>query len=380
MTHASRFLAAALCSSLLLAACSRHDEAAATRAAPASSLSAEPAARATPTPAPTSNQATPGAALANAPAPGDYLSSAWALAHKQSDPAVLAESARLEALGHELYRKHQDADALVQYERALDAAATGSAYYKYGNSLSNVNRLDDTIKAYAIAIELGYEHPEAVHYNTACALSRKGDFQRAHDELRSAVAAGYASERKILNDPDLANLRAQPDWAARWAALRPTLEALIGEYRVYGDRDDHDFYTFCPDSQVVTSTNESVDGSCCQSHLYGTLQKQGSDFTVDWYVKCGKQGQGKKESTANWPYVPCQPYKSCSKEVTCKPRKPAKPDKLFDEKELAAQTLSAFPEDYQSGDKGYVPASAPANECAQVAEVASRYRPQAARR
>lgn len=330
----------------------------------------------TPTPAPAEPTANP---TPRAP----YLEVSWAREHKSQDSTALAESSRLEALGHELYRKHQDTEALLQYERALDAAATGSVYYKYGNSLSNVNRLPDAIQAYAIALELGYEHPEAVNYNTACALSRQGNFEGAHAKLTEAVAAGYAAERKILTDPDLANLRAQPDWSARHSLLHPTLEALVGEFRTYDDRDMNDFYTLCPNNQVVIDRRQSIDDSCCEAKEYGTLRQQGHDFVVDWYVKCGHVGQGKKESTENWPVVVCQPFSKCSKEVTCRPahvqgKAAEPPTKLFSDKDLLTQGRMVFPTEYNTGDSFYVPATAPAKECAQVAEIAKQYAAKAA--
>jgi hypothetical protein len=330
----------------------------------------------TPTPSPAEPTANPTPKV-------PYLEVSWARAHESQDSTARAESSRREALGHELYRKHQDPEALLQYERALDAAATGSVYYKYGNSLSNVDRLDDAIQAYTIALELGYEHPEAVNYNTACALSRKREVERAHAKLTEAVAAGYAAERKLLTDPDLANLRAQPDWSARYSLLHPTLKALVGEFRTYDDRDMNDFYVLCPNNQVVIDRRQSIDDSCCEAKEYGTLRQQGHDFFVDWYVKCGHVGRGKKESTENWPVVVCQPFSQCSKEVTCRTaqmqgKAAEPPTKLFSDKDLLTEGRMAFPTEYNTGDRFYVPATAPAKECAAVAEVAKQYGSKAA--
>jgi len=51
------------------------------------------------------------------------------------------------------------------------------------------------------------------HYNLACGLSLAGDTAGSALALESAVARGFHDWAHIRTDPDLANLRATPEYA-----------------------------------------------------------------------------------------------------------------------------------------------------------------------
>ena len=182
----------------------------------------------------------------------DVLSVAWVQQKSKADPAAAAKAQALELEAHRLYQSGKDADAVRLYERAALEHATASLYYRFANSLSNVDRLEDAVKAYLIADDLGYEHPELVHYNLACAYSRLEQREPAFQSLDQAIQSGYSATDKLATDPDLAFLRGLPEWKQRLALYRPEVGELVGRYVEYDYRDIQDHYLLCPGGGVVT--------------------------------------------------------------------------------------------------------------------------------
>ena len=130
----------------------------------------------------------------------------------EADKQELSEKLRLE--GFALYQRHKDAEAVKKYEEALKQSESAQLYYDYGNSLSNLkDRLEDSIKAYQKALELGYSQSNLVHYNIACVYSRTGKISEAYGALQKALDAGYKQVEYFEKDSDLANLRKDSGWA-----------------------------------------------------------------------------------------------------------------------------------------------------------------------
>lgn len=50
------------------------------------------------------------------------------------------------------------------------------------------------------------------HYNLACSWSNLGKIDKAFSEIYTAVVLGYDDIDYILNDPDLENIRKQPEF------------------------------------------------------------------------------------------------------------------------------------------------------------------------
>jgi len=245
-----------------------------------------------------------------------FLSASWAATQAQTDAAAAAKAEALRAQGYELYKRKNDAAAVARYEAALALHASGRLYYDYANSLSNVDRLADSVRAYDIAIAIGYEHPEIALYNGACALSRMRDAEAAYARLGQAIARGYQAFGKIDRDPDLANLRARSDWTARYAELHPPLLApLVGQLGFAEPRDDT-VYTVCPDNRVIYSMSSPLDESCCGGVQRGQLLKKGDAIVIHWSELCGRRGVGGRKNRHD-EYEGCQPYRSCSK-VVCR--------------------------------------------------------------
>jgi hypothetical protein len=129
----------------------------------------------------------------------------------------IAEANSLLEEGFSLYKAHNDITAISKYEEALKHYASAEIYYRYGNSLSNIPRLEDAIKAYKVAIELNYDKPYLVFYNIACVYSKMQNSKDAFANLELAIKNGYKNFSYIENDTDLTWLHSQPEWKDWWA-------------------------------------------------------------------------------------------------------------------------------------------------------------------
>lgn len=102
------------------------------------------------------------------------------------------------------------AEALVEFEQA-DARLPGDPHVL--RNLSGLylaaGRPGDALAAIERALRLG-PVDASVLYNQACAFARLGETEAALRALEQAVRAGFNRGSKILEDPDLAALRASP--------------------------------------------------------------------------------------------------------------------------------------------------------------------------
>lgn len=255
----------------------------------------------------------------------DYLSKSWAMymnrvpgGHAKNSESPVEERAAAEILrkeAHALYKKKNDAEAVLKYEEAISHWANGKIYYNYGNSLSNVSRLEDSIKAYEIALQLGYEKPEMALYNTACAYSRLKTVAPAYDFLAKAIHRGYNAFKFIEKDPDMEFLRSQPDWKERINALVPEevrlgTDKFVGTLEVMTPRDSES-YTLCPSGKLVYDSYVGTDGSCCGATHTGTWSVESGDLVVDWTESCSASGSGEVVMSTG----ACDQYDSCTKKV-----------------------------------------------------------------
>lgn len=113
------------------------------------------------------------------------------------------------------YKAKKDDLAISKYEEALKHDQTPEIYYRYGNSLSNVGRLDEAIQAYQWALG-DYDKSYLVLYNLACAYSKMKKSKAALKYLDLAIKNGYHYFDHIQNDADLIFLRSQPEWKDWW--------------------------------------------------------------------------------------------------------------------------------------------------------------------
>src|SRR5262249_8743786 len=59
----------------------------------------------------------------------------------------------------------------------------------------------------------------AANYNLACIYSRQKRSNDALDSLRAAVAAGFDDQKSLIGDPDLANVRQNPEFKSILASV-----------------------------------------------------------------------------------------------------------------------------------------------------------------
>jgi len=127
---------------------------------------------------------------------------------------ILSRAKLLNEEGYKLYKLKKDKEAIEKYKRAIDLIEDPLFYFNYGNSLSNVDKYEEAIKAYLKAMRLGYFPGYLALYNVACAYCRLGNSKEAYFYLHLAIDEGYRNYKYIQTDPDLDNLRKDKNWKA----------------------------------------------------------------------------------------------------------------------------------------------------------------------
>jgi beta-lactamase regulating signal transducer with metallopeptidase domain/Flp pilus assembly protein TadD len=127
----------------------------------------------------------------------------------RSDPRFgeLRRTAREEKIEASKHR----ADRLVQRFREFQASRTakGGAFHHLGKELLEVGRYDVAAQAFQESAARGYREGASL-YNTACALSLKGDKAAALDYLEKSLEAGFDDPNLFRKDEDLDNVRGEP--------------------------------------------------------------------------------------------------------------------------------------------------------------------------
>lgn len=118
------------------------------------------------------------------------------------------ESNRLFLKGLNSYKNDKNLDSAEYYfVQSILKEPTSKAYYELGNVLLEKKKYDNTLKAYGLAEQLGYEPYSKILYNTACVFSLKDENEMSGKYLEFAIQAGYSNIENINKDPDLLNLR-----------------------------------------------------------------------------------------------------------------------------------------------------------------------------
>ena len=127
----------------------------------------------------------------------------------KEEERIYVQKKNYEALNLYQSKKYDEAvsiysDSLLQYSEFKD-------YYIFGCCLDSVNRIDDAIKAYTIAIETGGENDKFINYNISCCYMKKFEFDNGLKYLEKAIKLGYEYEN-IFSDSDYTNFRNQENW------------------------------------------------------------------------------------------------------------------------------------------------------------------------
>ncbi|HEY6065526.1 MAG TPA: tetratricopeptide repeat protein, partial [Thermoanaerobaculia bacterium] len=127
----------------------------------------------------------------------------------RSDPGFieLRRNLRTEKIEASRHR----ADRLAERSRELQASRStkGGPLYNIGKELLDVGRYDAAAEAFRAAAARGHREGASL-YNTACALSLKGDKAQALDYLQKSLEAGFDDVNLFRKDDDLDNVRGEP--------------------------------------------------------------------------------------------------------------------------------------------------------------------------
>lgn len=130
-------------------------------------------------------------------------------------------------------------EAIINFEQLRSASSQdGEQWYKVGSRLLSLRDFDRAVFALTQAVEhLGYEGASA-KYNLACTYALKGDRELALDWLEKSINAGFGSEDKLRQDPDIASLRGD----ARFKKIEE-LSRILSLSQAAVDSDDEGQYS-----------------------------------------------------------------------------------------------------------------------------------------
>jgi dienelactone hydrolase len=106
------------------------------------------------------------------------------------------------------------AEAATAYEKVLELEPGHAGAMQWlGVVQLQANRPEAAAAAFERAVAAGARNPQTL-YNLACARARAGRVEPALDALEQAFAAGPVDRAHMVEDPDLASLRAHPRFRA----------------------------------------------------------------------------------------------------------------------------------------------------------------------
>lgn len=118
------------------------------------------------------------------------------------------EATELFLKGMNSYKNEVNLDsAEIYFTRSILKQPTAKAYYELGNVMLDKKKYDNTLKAYGLAEQLGFEPYSKILYNTSCVYSLKEEDEMAGKYLEYSIQAGYTNMDNINKDPDLQYLR-----------------------------------------------------------------------------------------------------------------------------------------------------------------------------
>lgn len=134
---------------------------------------------------------------------------------KREPNSISARHAR----GIALAQLGQYEEALIEFRKVARAEpAHIKARNNMGLSLLHLGRLDEAEEAFLRVINLDQNYADA-HYNLACIHSLQQSFNKCLEELeRVKLLDGFAA-RDPTSDPDLANVRGDPEYGPRFKEL-----------------------------------------------------------------------------------------------------------------------------------------------------------------
>lgn len=138
----------------------------------------------------------------------------------QSDKAITSKTKALLNEAYVLLKLKKNEEAITKFEEAFEIGTDAEGYYKYGNALSNTAKLEESILAYDLSIELGYEKEYNAIYNKGCSYSLLKNAEESFKNILLAVDKGYTAIPYMEKDPDLEYVRSLPEWKAKYKEIK----------------------------------------------------------------------------------------------------------------------------------------------------------------
>ncbi len=253
----------------------------------------------------------------------DFLSREWAVYHQSFLNGRSVEHSAMRASkskaaskmqkGIQFYKIKKDSAAIREYEGAIDLYPLAELYYHYGNSLANLNRLEDSIHAYKISLSISnweyndeYSRTELIFYNLACSHSRLNKLDEAYTYLAQAVDRGYNAFVNIEQDPDMENLRKQPDWKEKIQKWRQEYSynenTVAGKIKDAGPRASNIYY-LCKNGIALFAIQDLCRGNRdLMGYRKGIWRLMNGDITIDISEFCEPSYVISKEEKEKYDY------------------------------------------------------------------------------
>lgn len=100
-------------------------------------------------------------------------------------------------------------EAKENYLSALQYNSNPETYYNLGSLLFDLNDFKNSIKAFTISGDLGYNRPDYAYYNAACAASLSKSTYETLYNFELALMNGYNHWNYLMKDKDIEYLRNQ---------------------------------------------------------------------------------------------------------------------------------------------------------------------------
>jgi len=143
------------------------------------------------------------------------------------------------------FNDHNWIDAKDKFEQIVkDSSQNGEAWFYLGLTYVNLNQIPAALRAYQKADSLHFA-PAQTRYNIACAYALQNDKGKSIQALAGAINAGFKNIQQLSTDPDLDNIRNEPEFQELFIQLEQQIfpclhnpkysefDFWIGEWEVF---------------------------------------------------------------------------------------------------------------------------------------------------
>ena len=115
-------------------------------------------------------------------------------------------------LGAVLFADRKNEEAISHYKMVLELKpGYAKAYISLRAAYLNKKKFKLALKTLNTVESIKPNHP-LLHYNFSCYYALLGNIPKGIDSLKKAIANGYKNHQSLETDPDLENLRQNPQF------------------------------------------------------------------------------------------------------------------------------------------------------------------------